>query len=48
MQDQQPFGLLLDNLQFVHALQGYGVMASQMADTTYAKRLDAVYRPTTA
>lgn len=38
-------GIVLTDKTFVHVMRGYGVKASRIDDTTWIKRLAAVYRP---
>jgi cell wall-associated NlpC family hydrolase len=38
-------GVALDPLRFTHVLQGYSVGVSPTLDSTYASKLQAVYRP---
>ena len=38
-------GVLLDPRRFIHALEGPGVIISQLDDATWSKRLHGFYRP---
>jgi cell wall-associated NlpC family hydrolase len=38
-------GVFLGDRRFIHAMRSYGVIESSIEDTTFSKRLAAVYRP---
>ena len=41
-------GVMVTSSTFVHAIKNHGVIESNTADSTWAKRLTAVYRPINA